>query len=334
VAAAKVHNVYAVVGAERFLRNDAIAQLVSQIGVDPDAYAPGGIRVEGPAAQLAEVLDEVRTPSLLGGRKLVIVDDADQFIKDHRPALERYCANPVPQSTLVLSCNSLPRNTKVYRAIASNGAVISCEPPKPWAIPGWISQRARDKYAKHVTAPTAVRLREHVGDALGILDSELAKLSAYVGARDEITPADIDALTGHNREQKVFGITDAMALGDTAKALALWEQVLATDRAAPGRALAGLAWGVRRLLQARRDYDKGVPARLLAKQLYMDENALSRAMERFDAAQLQQQQRDLLAADVAIKTGHSSPERAVEGFIVTHSASGGVARAGRTGTTR
>ena len=82
-------------------------------------------------------------------------------------------------------------------------------------------------------------LREHVGDAPGLLDAELGKLAIYVGERVEITAADIAALTGRHREEKVFAVTDAMSSGDTQTALRQWEQVLATDRAAPARAIAG-----------------------------------------------------------------------------------------------
>ena len=98
---------------------------------------------------------------------------------------------------------------------------------------GWISRWAREKHGKQVTGAAVQALRDHLGDSPGVLDAELSKLAAYVGQRGEITPADIDALTGHHREEKVFAVTDAMSSGDTAGALRHWEQVLATDRAAP-----------------------------------------------------------------------------------------------------
>ncbi|UCE60515.1 MAG: DNA polymerase III subunit delta [Phycisphaerales bacterium] len=316
------HHVYAVVGSDRFLRNEVIESIVSRIGTGVDSGGP--MRVDGDQATLAEVLDEVRTLSLLGGKRVAIIDDADPYITTHRKALERYCANPAEEGCLILACNAMARNTRLYKIIRERGAVIACDPPARRELVSWIARRAEESYGKRMAAPVAQMLREHLGDSLGVLDAELAKLAAYVGERGEITAGDIDALTGHHREEKVFAITDAMAAGDTEGALRHWEQVLATDRAAPGRAIAGLAWAVRRLLQARRDWEAGVPARELVRGMFMEPAALERLFSRLDTRQLEGQQRDLLGADLDIKTGASTVSSAVERFIVKHSGSGAV----------
>lgn len=310
--------VYAVVGHDRLLRNDAVAAILEHLEKDSDALGP--TRVNGPEAELAEVLDDVRTVSLLGSRRIVIVDDADPFITEYRPSLERYCAGAWEGGSLILLCSSLPKNTRLYKIIAEKGSVISCESPKGRALLPWMQSRARTKYGKRLGPDGAQRLREQLGDEPGILDAELSKLAAYVGDRPEITPADINALTGHHREEKVFGVIDAMLSGNAQAALRDWEQVWATDRAAPGRAIAGLAWAVRRLLDAHRDWRGGVSIHALAKRMFTDANALQRRLERLSAARLEHFQRDLLDADLAVKTGLSKVDVAIEKFIVKHCA--------------
>lgn len=57
---------------------------------------------DGVSAALADVFDEVRGYSLMQTYKLVIVDNADEFTKSHRDALDRYADNPVDHATLVL----------------------------------------------------------------------------------------------------------------------------------------------------------------------------------------------------------------------------------------
>jgi len=170
---------------------------------------------------------------------------------------------------------------------------------------------------------------EQLGDEPGLIDAELSKLSTFVGERPSITEDDIAALTGHLREEKVFAVTDAMASGDTASAMAHWEQVLATDRAAPARAIAGLAWGVRRLLEARRAYANGATPFELSRKLFADPETVRRRMELVTVEQLERQQADLLAADLAVKTGASTIELAIEKFIVAHSTKRARAYAGR-----
>jgi DNA polymerase-3 subunit delta len=228
---------------------------------------------------------------------------------------------PAADGSLILVCESLPKNTRLYRIIAEQGSVMACEAPTGRAMVSWMVRRARDRYGKRLNDAAAQRLRDHLGDAPGWVDAELAKLAAYVGERGEIALADIAEMTGHHREEKVFAVTDAMSSGDPATALTLWEQVLATDRAAPGRAVAGLAWGVRRLLETRTEWEAGADLRDLARRLYTDPDVLRRRLERVTIDRLRQQQRDLLAADLAVKTGASTIELAVEKFIIRHSRS-------------
>lgn len=176
-------------------------------------------------------------------------------------------------------------------------------------------------YDKAVSGQVAARLVELVGNSPGALDGELSKLSAYVGSRDQITGSDVDALTGQHREEKVFAVTDAMSVGDTSRALAHWEQVLATDRAAPGRAIAGLAWGIRRLLSARRDLDRGAHLMSVARRMYTEPHVLEQRLKNLSRARLETQLQDLCAADLAVKTGGSRLGSAIEQFIVRHSQS-------------
>ena len=225
-------SVYALTGSDRFLRTEALQVLQKQLGVEEGLES---VRVDGDTVELADVLDEVRTPSLLGPARVVIVDDADDFISKNRATLEKFCADRNHAGKLVLLCDSMPKNTRLHKVIAECGEVIDCAPPSGRAILGWIVQRAKKTYGKSIDERAAQRLKDHVGDAPGWLDSELAKLAAYVGDRAEIGWKDIEEVTGELREEKVFGVIDAMAVGDTVTALRLWDQVWATDRAAPAR---------------------------------------------------------------------------------------------------
>lgn len=308
----------AIVGRDRFLRSEALERFLR--GGKEDADALGTARYEGDSADLAEVLDEARTPSLLEDYRVVVVDQADGFISANRAALERYAAAPSDTGSLILMCQSMPKSTRLYKIIAESGTIVHCDVPSGAAICGWITHRANDRYGKRIDRVAAQRLREMIGDAPGWLDAEIAKLATYVGERPEVTPKDIELLTGCRREEKIFAVTDAISNGDTATAISSWEQVLATDRAAPGRAIAGLAWGVRRLLAARADYESGVSIRELARKLYTDPTVLKTRLQRTSIGGLMQQQRDLLAADLAVKTGGSTVDVAVERFIVKHSA--------------
>lgn len=310
------HLIYAIVGADPFLRRLALSEVLARL--DGTASDLGPTMIDGDAAVLAEVLDEVRTASLLGDVRIVIVDDADSFISRHRDQLERYSAQPSPTGVLILLCKSLPANTRLHKAIKKTGEVIKCEPPTRRALVGWVVDRAAKVYGKKVAPGVVELLREQIGEAPGMLDAELSKLATFVDDRPEITRADVDALTGHSREEVVFGVIDSILAGETGAALELWRQVVAPEPNAGPKFIGGLAAALRRWLQARRMVDSGRNLRDVLRAVWLP-NAEHR-LGRVSTTRLEAMQKDLLAAELSSRTGVSDVPSAIEKWIVTHSA--------------
>jgi len=193
--------------------------------------------------------------------------------------------------------------------------VIACGVPAKQAMARWIEQRAAQEYGKRLKPAAVTALRQHIGDVPGVLDGELAKLSTYVGDRSEITPADIARLTGHLRDEQVFGVLDGILSGETGAALTQWEQVLATDRAGNSpKSIGGLAAALRRWLQARRLMDGGLSVGAALKQVWIP-NA-DRHLSRISTASLETMQRRLLSAELSTRSGLSDVRTAVEQWIV------------------
>lgn len=312
VTASTPKPVYVVFGSEPFLRRHALREVHRSVGVASDPMACTCFDAE---AELADVLDELRTVPLLAARRLVTVDDADTFISTHRAALERYLSSPSDSASLLLICKSFPSNTRLYRMAGEIGGINACEPLKGGAVPAWITRQAQEAYGKRIDRAAAVLLRQLVEDDLGTLDGEIAKLAIFVGDRLAITATDVEVLVGLSREQKVFGIADAMTCGDGPRALGLWEQVWATDRAAPGRAIGGLAWGLRRYVESKHALDAGEPCDGWARQLWVDPAELRRRLGRLQADALERLLVELLSADVAVKTGLGEVRAALEKLI-------------------
>lgn len=310
-----------VYGKSSYLRRQALGGIVKRelAGGDPSLNLH---RMEGAKADITQVLDDVRTFPMLGGRRVVIVDDADLFISKHRQILEQFTLSPADSGCLVLVCSSFDARTRFYKAVKKIGEAIECNPLRGRALISWLVSTARGAYQKGLAQQAAVRLCDHVGGSQDALDAELAKLALYVTPRSEITVEDVEAAVGHYREQTVFAVMDAIAVGDARTAIEEWQQVLATDRAAPGRAIGGLAWGVRKLLDTRRKLDQGTPIEALARESWTDVNVLAKRMQRTTVRQLEDQLTDLLHADLESKTGLGTVGTAVEKFIVKHSVAG------------
>jgi DNA polymerase-3 subunit delta len=310
--------VYIILGPEEFLRREAIRSMSAawrrkegDAGVD---------EFTGDECDAATVLDDLRTPGLLAARRLVVVRGADGWISSHRAAIERYVESPSDSGVLVMDVRTCPANTRLYKAVAKLGGIRSCESPAPATLPSWAVNRATSEYARTIDMQAARLLVELAGDDLGRIDAELSKLAAYVGARTSITETDIDEAVGSNRMHVVFGVTAAIARRDAGTALTLWGKVIAGDKDAPFKAVGGLAWSVRQLLDAKRLMHRGgsVDDARRRGRFYISADQLEAQLRRLSLKRLETMLTGLLDIDVASKSGGAAVTRAVERFIVHH----------------
>lgn len=310
--------IYVIFGGEDFLKLHALHDITHRV-LGPSEADMAVAEFDGDSAKLADVLDEVRTASLLAPIRLVIVREADDFVSEHREVLEKYLKAPSPTGVLVLVCKSWPATTRLYKQVGTIGGNISCKPPEAREMPGWLAQHCRSAYKCTLEGIAARRLIDLVGPNLGQLDTELAKLSTYVATRDTIRLADVDELVGASRVEKVFGITDCIARRDAKGALEIWGQVIATDRDAPYRAIGGLAYGFRKLAEAKRLVESGLSAADAGRKLaiWADPAGLKSQLDRFSLPQWQGHLVKLLRLDVGAKTGLARVDTAVEKFIVS-----------------
>ena len=120
---------WAVFGAEAFLRRQVILGLRSAVlGGDEGDFS---LRTfAGRGTLLRDVLEELATVAMFGGSRLVVVEDADDFVAHYREELEACVATPQGSGVLVLELESLPSNTRLYKAVAAAGLGLDCGPPR------------------------------------------------------------------------------------------------------------------------------------------------------------------------------------------------------------
>ncbi len=142
-------------GAESFLRGEAFASVKRRWGVDADAKS-----LDEKAAW-SDVMDELSSRSLFGGGgpTIVVVNPADDFVKNYRSDLEKYVAHP-HSGVLVLHVAAWPSNTKLFKLIAAHGLAIDCRPPA--------GRKKGSLDADRMTRWLQSRAAEHHGFQLGI----------------------------------------------------------------------------------------------------------------------------------------------------------------------
>jgi DNA polymerase III delta subunit len=224
--------VYALVGPDSFLQLQRLCAIVKQL--PPDAQR---VDVDGERAELADVLDELRSFAMFGGAKLVVVRDAEAFLTRFREQLEDYVAKPSDSGTLVLRLNALDKRQRIYKAITTTGAVEDCTPPAD--VGKWAAQHGRSAHGITLAPEAARLLAELVGNDLGRLDGELAKLALHTEG-GTVTTEQVTASVAFQREQEIKEMTADLATGDTRGALRRWRQLVQLDASAEFRAVTWL----------------------------------------------------------------------------------------------
>lgn len=215
-------------GKEPFLR----AQHTSDFK-DKLTAAFGGVDVflfDGEKDEAADILDECRSFGLMSGHKLVIVDNAESFVKDtNRSLVERYVQAPNDEATLVLRAETW-RAGKLDKMIAEVGSIVLCDSVSPDIAAKWCRLRARKRHETELDEKAAWALIARYGPDLGRLQAEIAKLAIAAGTPESgggvITVELVVEMCGGSREIEPWSVQEPMLRGNAEYAIVSLRRIL------------------------------------------------------------------------------------------------------------
>jgi DNA polymerase III subunit delta len=294
-------------GGQKYLKQSALALLRKHL-IDDDETSL--TRFPGPDAQLQSVADELHTVSMWGDRRLVIVDNADEFVTAFRGGLEKFVDKPAKKSVLVLDVNTWQKTTRLYKQVLAKGLEIDCSDLKGSQLLKWIQDTVKDVYQQSISREAANLLIEFVGEELGLLDTELAKLASFVGASGKIDVSDVKAIVGGWRMETTWAMTDATRDNDLDLALKALDQLL-TAGEPPMKLLGGITFVFRKFSQAA-EYSRSTQLDQALRQAGVFPAAVvpgQNYLRRLGRAKAERILQTLLAADSGLKGANSLPER-------------------------
>jgi DNA polymerase-3 subunit delta len=247
----------AVFGPDGYLRGESIRAVIRQLFPEEDAEA-GPVRMPGRDVDLRNVFDTLRTVSMWSDRQLVIVEDADDFVSDHRAELEKYLEKPAKKGVLLLDLKSFPSNTRLAKKVASIGLPLECKTPEGVPLFNWLADYAKRTLGKKLDREAAAQLVELAGKELGLLVQELAKLATYVGKEPAISKEAVEALVGGWRMRTTWEMLDAVIDGRAGEALQMFDKLLENGEAVQ-MILGAVNWRFRPLAQANDLVRQGQP---------------------------------------------------------------------------
>jgi DNA polymerase-3 subunit delta len=318
-------------GDESFLKRQVLSEIKEAVLSGQDAEFSTSV-FDGSEAVLVDVTDALATRALFGGgRRLVVVDEADDFVSANRGALEQYVAKPKTASVLVLDVGTWPSTTRLYKALAESGLQIECKFPPPARLEKWLSAWGKKQHRAELEADAAEMLIENVEHDLGLFDQELAKLASLAGPDGTITAAMVAEAVGGWRAKTAWEMLDAALDGHAPGALVQLDRLLLSGEV-PIALLAQISATLRRLAAAARIVAQAETARRAVslrdalQQAGVKPFVLGKVegqLRKLGRARALALYRWLLDADLALKGTSSSPARSrlvLEELIVRLSA--------------
>lgn len=271
-SAAPASNFIAVLGTDEALMKEAAIRLSREL-TPPDAGDFGVDLIEG-IAESAEhcanivrrTLDALQTLPFFGGGKLVWLKNVN-FLADSQvgktnaategmEAILDYVEKQLPPEVkFLLSASAVDKRRSAYKRIQKLADLRTFDRPDT-SKTGWedeviplVERRARDLGISFDNE--AVEMLVHLaGEDTRQLDSEVEKLSLYLGERTRVTAEDVRLLVPLNRAGVIFELGNAMGKRDLRRALELVRTLVYQGQSPIGILLAAIVPRVKSMLLA------------------------------------------------------------------------------------
>lgn len=298
-------------GGEAHLKQEVARLIVHKtLGSDEDAGL-GLTRYLGKEAEWRTVRDELLTVSMFAPRRVLQVEDADEFVSKNRLGLEEYVEHPARQSVLILDVASWPKNTRLAKKLPAVGTDVDCGELTGAKLHEWLVAHMRDRFGKQLTRDAATLMVELAGTGLSLLAQELEKLGAYAADQSRVGVEEVRAVVGGWRTQTTWEMIDAIRDGRTGEALDALDRLL-TAGEAPQKLLGGIGFVFRKLAEGTERSRMGTPLRPALQQAGVfprDIDAAERYLRRVGRGQAELILPRLAAIDGNLKGNSRVPER-------------------------
>lgn len=311
-------------GKEAFLRGVWADQMRELLEAEHGAVDV--LHFDGAACAIAEVLDEVRSFGLMCAHKMVVVDQADQLVKEaNRPLIERYVQSPCEGATLVLRAERWHPG-KLDKLVAKVGAVIKCDAIADHQAINWALKRAPKQHGATIERDAAQLLVQRLGVDLARLDSELGKLAAGAGGDGAITRGAVVEMVGLSREEAVWSIQEDLLAGDAERAVGRLREAIEISRHPTVLVSYAFVDLARKVHAMARGIDQGDDLQSLAKTLKLwgpSRALIERAARAMGPTRASALLGACVDADAASKSGRGEPVSLLERLAIRFALSTG-----------
>lgn len=300
---------YLFTGPEELLVRRAAQRLIEELRSDGPVEV-----VDLRAAELRdEGLPDLRTGSLFGDRRVVLLRDAHELPAAVGAELAAELERPPPEAVVILMASGTGRIMKLAKAVKAAGGRVDVSPPREWEDSRWAAL-VREEFGQHgrrAGAAAIAAILRHAGRDVGQIAEKVSQAVSAV-PRGTIDEDDIERVVVGHGSHGSFAVADAMCERQPARALELLRGVLESGQD-PIMVLGALVFRVRNIVAVAGKVD---PADAGVRISRGQAHHLRRARDNFGPGELTTAMRTLADADVLLKSGDVPPELVVERAVV------------------
>lgn len=181
---------------EDYFRKDQTLRALVEAHLDPGTRDFNYDPVRGNETDAETLASLIGTPPMMAEWRVVVVRAVEGLAnsKHARDVLLEAAKKPPPGLALILSC-TVPSGSKAkfYKELARTARSVEFRAITEADVPGWLMNRAREEHDVEIDVDAARALGAAIGTNLGVLSQELTKLADFIGDRDTIARADVEA---------------------------------------------------------------------------------------------------------------------------------------------
>lgn len=322
--------IYYIYGTDAYLCQQKLSELKKGFTAKRDKAGLNAIRLKAEELNFDRFSQEALTVPFLSEKKLIIIeglceespagrkklrDEIAEFISSHKTLDNNLLFIDVFKDE-----KSLPEKDKLYSQLKNQEYKWFLPALKNAGLANWITSYCKKN--KINIAPEAIsELIILIGNDLVQITNELKKLSAYKDS-ETINIEDVRLLVKAVYDEDVFGLTNALASKDRAKALELLSRQLIGGNE-PLSILGSINWQFKSLLKIKSVLDSNPRATAgeIASQTNLHPFVVSKnlaGVNKFSLNDLIAILNDLLEIEKKLKSGTKNPELILDMFIAKH----------------
>jgi len=320
---------YILAGPDDYSLNQSLEEIKKGLG-NAAALAMGTNVLDGQQVTADELKQVCETVPFLSEKRLIIIYGLiERCETSGKAGRSKAAKNTVQETNVFAACLSqLPESTVVvmieadassalkealFQELALKAVVRTFPLLKEARLKPWIQKRVGDMGGS-ISQPAVDLLFRLIGSNLWVLANEIDKLVLFAKDRT-VEEQDVKLLVGYAQDVSVFSMIDAIVDFKVELAGQLLHQLL-RGGAAPAYLLFMLDRQFRMIIRAKELKAQGKPDAIIQTKLGLfNEFALKRTLDqagRYSSERLKQIYRQLLEADLSIKTGRYDSEVALE----------------------